>query len=113
MPDKGRPKINCRDHQYKKSRFLYISAIPCIKNPIFYTPEHQETLSWLAEVCYSSVYGPDIAIDGNASELSNYTQMLQVDRLRQAIHRLNPLVPLVATLLSGVAPISNFTQTTP
>ncbi|NOU15207.1 MAG: type I restriction endonuclease subunit R, partial [Methylococcaceae bacterium] len=56
----------------------------------------QETLSWLADVGYTPVYGPDIAVDGNAPERSNYTQVLLVDRLRQAIHRLNPLVPLVA-----------------
>lgn len=56
----------------------------------------QETLSWLADVGYTAVYGPDIAVDGNTPERSNYTQVLLMDRLRQAIHRLNPLVPLVA-----------------
>ena len=56
----------------------------------------QETLSWLADVGYTAVYGPEIAVDGNAPERSNYTQVVLVDRLRQAIKRLNPLVPLVA-----------------
>jgi type I restriction enzyme, R subunit len=56
----------------------------------------QEALSWLADVGYTPVYGPDIAVDGNAPERSNYTQVVLVKRLRQAINRLNPLVPLVA-----------------
>ncbi|TAN67212.1 MAG: type I restriction endonuclease subunit R [Methylobacter sp.] len=56
----------------------------------------QETLSWLADVGYNSAYGPDIAMDGNAPERSNYTQVVLVERLRQAINRLNPLVPPVA-----------------
>ncbi|PPK70792.1 type I restriction enzyme R subunit [Methylobacter tundripaludum] len=56
----------------------------------------QETLSWLADVGYNSAYGPDIAMDGNAPERGNYTQVVLVERLRQAINRLNPLVPPVA-----------------
>ncbi len=56
----------------------------------------QETLVWLADVGYTSVYGPDIAVDGDAPERSNYTQVVLVERLRNAINRLNPLVPLVA-----------------
>ena len=56
----------------------------------------QETLSWLVDVGYTSVYGPDIAFDGNAPERSNYTQVVLVERLRNAINRLNPLVPLAA-----------------
>ncbi len=56
----------------------------------------QETLSWLTDVGYTAIYGPDISIDGNAPERSNYTQVVLVERLRNAINRLNPLVPLVA-----------------
>lgn len=56
----------------------------------------QETLAWLADVGYISVYGPGIAVDGNAPERSNYTQVVLVGRLRNAINRLNPLVPQVA-----------------
>lgn len=56
----------------------------------------QETLCWLADVGYTPVYGPEIAVDGNAPERSNYTQVVLVERLRKAIDRLNPLVPLVA-----------------
>ncbi|MDP1664512.1 MAG: type I restriction endonuclease subunit R [Methylobacter sp.] len=56
----------------------------------------QETLSWLADVGYTAVYGPEIAVDGSAPERSNYIQVVLVERLRNAINRLNPLVPLVA-----------------
>lgn len=40
----------------------------------------QETLSWLTDVGYNSAYGPDIAMDGNAPERSNYTQVVLVER---------------------------------
>lgn len=99
MPDKVRPKINCLDHQDRKSSF--------------YTHELQQTLSWLSDAGYTAVYDPDLAVDGSAPERSNYTQVVLVDSLRQAIHRLNPQVPLVDTLMSGVAPLSNLTQTNP
>jgi type I restriction enzyme R subunit len=56
----------------------------------------QETLASLADVGYTPVFGPDIAVDGVASERSNYTQVVLVERLRSAIARLNPLIPLVA-----------------
>jgi type I restriction enzyme R subunit len=56
----------------------------------------QETLSWLTEAGYRLCYGLDIAPDGSASERSNYSQVLLVARLREAISRLNPSVPTVA-----------------
>jgi type I restriction enzyme, R subunit len=56
----------------------------------------QETLAWLADVGYTPVYGPEIAVDGDMPERGNYTQVVLVERLRQAIGRLNPLIPLAA-----------------
>ncbi|MEO8600222.1 MAG: type I restriction endonuclease, partial [bacterium] len=56
----------------------------------------QETLSWLADTGYTSVYGPDIAPDSATPERTSYQQVLLVGRLRDAINRLNPLIPLVA-----------------
>ena len=56
----------------------------------------QEALGWLADVGYSVVYGPDIAPDGPAPERDNYRQVVLVGRLRRAIDRLNPAVPLHA-----------------
>jgi type I restriction enzyme R subunit len=55
-----------------------------------------EALEWLADVGYSHIYGPDIAVDGDAPERSNYTQVVLVERLRNAISRLNPEIPLAA-----------------
>lgn len=57
--------------------------------------EH-ETLAWLVDTGYQHVYGPDIAMDGDLPERSNYTQVVLVERLRGAIARLNPSVPLAA-----------------
>jgi len=56
----------------------------------------REALGWLQEVGYAHCFGPDIAPDGPAPERSNYMQVLLVTRLRDAINRLNPLVPLAA-----------------
>jgi type I restriction enzyme, R subunit len=56
----------------------------------------QETLTWLADTGYTHVYGPDIAPDGDAPERSAYQHVLLVERVRAAIERLNPLVPLIA-----------------
>jgi type I restriction enzyme, R subunit len=56
----------------------------------------QEALSWLIDVGYSHVYGPNIAIDGNMPERSNYIQVILIERLRNAIARLNPHIPLAA-----------------
>jgi len=56
----------------------------------------QETLGWLAEVGYTHLYGPTIAHDGDSPERENYRQVLLIERLRSAITRLNPSVPLAA-----------------
>lgn len=56
----------------------------------------QEALGWLGEVGYQHLYGSDIAPDGSAPERANYRQVLLVERLRGAIGRLNPDIPLVA-----------------
>ena len=55
-----------------------------------------EVLGWLADVSYSHVYGPDIAPETNSAERSTYQQVLLVERLRDAIARLNPSIPLMA-----------------
>ncbi|MFI8479133.1 type I restriction endonuclease subunit R [Pseudomonas sp. NPDC078700] len=56
----------------------------------------RETLGWLAELGYRHVFGPDIGPDGDHSERDNYRQVVLVDRLRSAIAKLNPKVPLAA-----------------
>ena len=56
----------------------------------------QETLGWLAEVGYTHVYGPTIAYDGESPERDSYRQVVLVERLRSAMAKLNPKVPLTA-----------------
>ena len=56
----------------------------------------QETLGWLAEVGYTHLYGPTIAYDGESPERDNYRQVVLVERLRSAMAKLNPKVPLAA-----------------
>jgi type I restriction enzyme R subunit len=56
----------------------------------------QEALGWLADVGYTPLFGPDIAVDGDHPERSDYRQVLLLDRLRAAIDRLNPDIPLPA-----------------
>jgi len=56
----------------------------------------QEALGWLADVGYTRLFGPDIAVDGDHPERADYRQVLLLERLRAAIHRLNPGIPLAA-----------------
>jgi type I restriction enzyme, R subunit len=56
----------------------------------------QETLAWLQDVGYTHRYGPDIAHDGPAPERAGYQQALLPFRLREAIGRLNPGIPVSA-----------------
>lgn len=52
----------------------------------------QDALGWLAEVGYSTLYGPNLAPDGESPARSNYQQVVLVDRLRSAIAQLNPAI---------------------
>jgi type I restriction enzyme R subunit len=56
----------------------------------------QEALGWLSEIGYDTRYGPDIAPDGASPERARYQQVLLPFRLREAIHRLNPAIPVAA-----------------
>ncbi len=56
----------------------------------------QATLGWLAELGYAHLYGPDIAFDGTAPERKDYREVLLIQRLSEAIDRLNPGIPLLA-----------------
>lgn len=56
----------------------------------------QETLGWLSEVGYDCLFGPDLAPDGVNSERADYRQVLLGERLRRAIARLNPSIPVAA-----------------
>ncbi|UCV20073.1 type I restriction endonuclease subunit R [Ferribacterium limneticum] len=56
----------------------------------------QEALGWLAEAGYETLFGPDIAPDGEHPERADYLQVVLPFRLREAIHRLNPDIPTAA-----------------
>jgi type I restriction enzyme R subunit len=53
----------------------------------------QVALDILSELKYKVVYGPDIAPDGSNPERQSYSDVVLVDRLREAIARLNPEIP--------------------
>jgi type I restriction enzyme R subunit len=56
----------------------------------------RETVAWLIDTGYSHVFGPVIAVDGDAPERDNYTQVVLIERLRGAIARLNTSIPYAA-----------------
>ncbi len=43
---------------------------------------------------YDYLYAPNIAPDGDNPERSRYDEVLLIDRLRQAVKRINPTVPI-------------------
>ena len=53
----------------------------------------QEALGWLADLGYTHLYGPDIAFDGPSPERKDYREVLLIQRLSNAIDRLNPSIP--------------------
>jgi len=56
----------------------------------------QETLAWLQDVGYTHRNGPDIAFDGSSPERADYRQVVLPFRLREAVNRLNPSIPVAA-----------------
>ncbi|MCO5337604.1 type I restriction endonuclease subunit R [Delftia tsuruhatensis] len=56
----------------------------------------QETLAWLQDVGYTHRYGPDIAFDGSSPARADYRQVVLPFRLREAVNRLNPGIPVAA-----------------
>lgn len=53
----------------------------------------EATLSWLTELGYAVASGPDLAPGELFAERADYGQVVLVERLRQAIERLNPAIP--------------------
>jgi type I restriction enzyme R subunit len=56
----------------------------------------QEALGWLSDVGYTLLNGYEIAVDGTTPERPDYKNTLLPFRLREAINRLNPNIPLAA-----------------
>lgn len=55
-----------------------------------------EAINWLVETGYTHICGYDIAPDGPSPERADYVQPVLIERLRHAIARINPQIPLVA-----------------
>ena len=51
-------------------------------------------LEWLSGLGYAVLHGPDISPDGPTSERISYDQVLLTGRLREALERLNPHLPV-------------------
>ena len=56
----------------------------------------QETLSWLQDIGYKLLNGPEIAVDGTKPERVSYVQSYLPERIRNAVNRLNPAIPSFA-----------------
>ncbi len=54
----------------------------------------QQCLGWFREGGRETVFGPDIAHDGTTPERSNCREVVLVQRLTQALARLNPRAPV-------------------
>jgi len=50
----------------------------------------------LEDLGYHYLYGPDIASDGTHPERDNYEQVLLLQRLKHAVRRINPDIPVDA-----------------
>jgi hypothetical protein len=56
----------------------------------------QAAIDWLQELGYEYAFGPDLAFDGPAPERENYEDVILLNRLRDAIGRLNLNIPAQA-----------------
>ncbi|MEK5216716.1 type I restriction endonuclease subunit R [Psychrobacillus sp. FSL H8-0487] len=56
----------------------------------------EATLEWLAEMDYSVLAGPDIAHEGDLPERDSFQDVVLIERLRDALRRINPQVPTEA-----------------
>ena len=53
----------------------------------------QAALEWLQEKGYAVLFGPDIAPDGSIPERRDYSDVVLLDRLRDALGLINPHLP--------------------
>lgn len=56
----------------------------------------EAALEWLAELGYALGHGPDMAPGEPAAERESFCEVVLTGRLREAIHRLNPAIPVEA-----------------
>ncbi|MDY6823974.1 MAG: type I restriction endonuclease subunit R [Thermodesulfobacteriota bacterium] len=54
------------------------------------------TLDWFAALNWQTAFGPDISPDGEHGERADYGQVVLTGRLRDALERINPEIPVAA-----------------
>lgn len=72
------------------------------------TEDHleQQCLAWFQELGYTHVFAPHLDSDGTSPERPDFRQVILTGRLRSALQRLNPEVP-VGTIESAVLQLTN------
>jgi type I restriction enzyme R subunit len=72
------------------------------------TEDHleQQCLEWFQELGYAYAFAPDLAPDGTTPERTDFRQVIFTGRLRSALQRLNPEVP-IGTIESAVLQLAN------
>ncbi len=65
-------------------------------NMICESDAEEAVLEILTELGYKTIYGPDIAPDGARPERSSYTVVVLMERLQDAVEKLNPNIPAEA-----------------
>ncbi|MBN1460681.1 MAG: hypothetical protein JXA57_14190 [Armatimonadetes bacterium] len=65
-------------------------------HPFTESTVEEAALSWLAELGYAVKFGPEIAPGEPAAERDDYGHVVLAGRLRAALKRLNPKVPVEA-----------------
>ena len=53
----------------------------------------QAAITWLKELGWSAIYGPDMVPDTDGSERADYGQVVLEQRLRDALEQFNPDLP--------------------
>ena len=61
--------------------------------PLYESDVEEAALEWFGELGYSVLHGPEIAPDEPQAERESFGDVLLVERLRDAIDRLNPDIP--------------------
>ena len=62
-------------------------------NKIYESNIEEASLNWLADLGYTVLHGPDIAPDTPDAERSAYNEVILINRLQDAVARLNPNIP--------------------
>ena len=68
-----------------------------MSKPIIESEVEQVVLDILSELGYKVLYGPDIAPDGDSPERKDYSDVVLIERLKTAIDKFNPSIPVEAT----------------